>query len=483
MKKQFYSLIISFLLSVPLMAQNLAPELSKIKETDLKKDLYDLASDAFRGRRAGTIDELRSAVWVAEKARQAGLKPAGEDGSYFQFYNLERSRIATSSSISINDESLKLWTDVWPISIMDYHKSGSVTWLNSMADTTKNLSGKIVAMNIQAPAVIPPKWVSLWGFRYTALAIREQSQVLMRHGAAAIIFVADDDVESLISFTGFHFAEGDYTIPGAPEAPTPKVPIILTSKGFDKNLANPDATVTIQLKSEHFEYPSVNVVAKADGTDPILKKEYVLFSGHHDHDGVGPAVNQDSIWNGADDNGSVTVAMLAIGRAWTAHPGKRSALFVWHGAEERGLLGSRWFVAHPTVDLKSIVAVLNGDMIGRNAPDSAALLGVLPPHRNSNDLVNMTLAANKDYSNFKLDFSWDTENHPEHWYFRSDQVPYAQAGIPAIFFSTLLHPDYHTPKDEANRIDYAKLTKMSKWIYETGWLVSQTQKKPALDIK
>jgi Zn-dependent M28 family amino/carboxypeptidase len=207
----------------------------------------------------------------------------------------------------------------------------------------------------------------------------------------------------------------------------------------------------------------------------------VLFSGHHDHDGIGAPVDRDSIWNGADDNASVTVAMLAIGRAWVSKPGKRTALFVWHGAEERGLLGSRFYAAHPTVKKENIVAVLNGDMIGRNAPDSAALLGSTPPHRNSITLVNMAYQANADITHFKIDTSWDDPKHPEGWYFRSDHVPYAQAGIPAIFFTTLLHPDYHTPRDEPQRIDIAKLANMTRWIYGTGWLVSQTNQRVLVD--
>jgi Zn-dependent M28 family amino/carboxypeptidase len=115
--------------------------------------------------------------------------------------------------------------------------------------------------------------------------------------------------------------------------------------------------------------------------------------------------------------------MLAIGSAWSTQPAKRSALFVWHGSEERGLLGSRYFVSHPTVELSSIAAVLNGDMIGRNAPDSAALLGATEPHLNSSDLVAITLAANKSIANFKVDTSWDAADHPENWYGRSDHLP------------------------------------------------------------
>jgi Zn-dependent M28 family amino/carboxypeptidase len=156
-------------------------------------------------------------------------------------------------------------------------------------------------------------------------------------------------------------------------------------------------------------------------------------------------------------------------------------LFVIQGAEERGLLGSRWFVSHPTVPQKSMVAVLNGDMIGRNNIDSAALLGVQPPHRNSTDLVTMALEANKEGPAFKLDTLWDKPTHPEGWYFRSDHLPYARVGIPALMYTTLLHPDYHTPLDNAANIDYAKLKKMADWMYRTGWKVANAQKRPALD--
>ena len=212
-------------------------------------------------------------------------------------------------------------------------------------------------------------------------------------------------------------------------------------------------------------------------TDPALRDQYVLYSGHQDHDGVRFAVNGDSIWNGADDNASVSVGLLAIGRALVRQPTRRSALFVWHGAEERGLLGSRWFVAHPTVPRSAIVAVLNADMIGRNNPDSAAILGVQPPHRNSVALARAALDANARVTKFALDTTWDRPTHPEGWYFRSDPLPDARAGIPSLMFTTLLHPDYHTPRDEASRIDVAKLTRMARWMYATGWIVGNADER------
>jgi Zn-dependent M28 family amino/carboxypeptidase len=133
------------------------------------------------------------------------------------------------------------------------------------------------------------------------------------------------------------------------------------------------------------------------------------------------------------------------------------------------------------VPLDSIVAVLNGDMIGRNNPDSASLMGIQPPHRNSSELVAMALRANALTGKFQLDSLWDRPSHPEGWYFRSDHVPYARLNVPAVEYSTNLHPDYHTPRDEPSRIDYAKLLRMTKWMYLTGWFVATAPKRPAID--
>jgi len=263
--------------------------------------------------------------------------------------------------------------------------------------------------------------------------------------------------------------------------PTRGVPLLYVRESALGGTPAPDARLVASIFTDSFTYPSVNVIAKVPGRDPKLRDEYVLFSSHQDHDGERYTVNGDNIWNGADDNATTSVALLAIGRAMAASPGRRSALFIWHGSEERGLMGSRWYVKHPIVPLKQIVACLNGDMMGRNDPKTAALLGALPPHVNSPELVGMAQAANKAVSQFEVDSSWDDPNHREGWYYRSDHLPYARAGVPALFFTTLLHPDYHTPFDNPDRIDIAKLTRMTKWMYATGRTVAETEKAPAVD--
>ncbi len=457
------------------------PGLSAIKESDLKTDLFEMASDAMRGRRAGTLDELRAAAWVAQRAQEAGLKPAGDDGTYFQFFNLKRTTTSETSTIQINGKTLKMWEDAWITSPVESSLQSSIVWQESITDTTKSLQDQVIAMNLQPPSPLPAEGMSLWVYRYALTAIRQQAGQLIKQGAAAVILVADSTAQSEIGFFGHGFEEGRYSIAGMQEQSIKTSPVILVSSKWKPELEKNNAEIELDLKVNKFDYPSENVVAKAEGTDAKLKEQYILFSGHHDHDGVGVPVDGDSIWNGADDNATVSVALLAIGRAWASKPGKRSALFVWHGAEERGLFGSRHFSEHPTVKKESIVAVLNGDMIGRNEPGSAALLGSIPPHRNSKQLVEMAMSANEEITKFKVDTSWDEEAHPEHWYFRSDHLPYARVNIPSLMFTTLLHPDYHTPRDEAESIDINKLTKMTKWMYATGWNVSENAKAPALD--
>ncbi len=462
------------------------PALERIREDEIRRDLFQLAGDAMRGREAGTLDELRASMWVADRAREAGLLPAGEDGSYFQWWPMRRVRTGETSTVTLDGRPLALGRDVIVVAPTPARLS-DLPLLDvgegREADVAgRDLAGRAVVALLSAPTPLPPADVSLRGFRYTLAAIRQRSAFLLGKGASAVVLVSDSIADSEFERVGAILARGSFAMDSADAGAVAVTPPVLWVRRAQLDRLRGGATrVSVSLAVESFVYPSVNVVAKVPGTDATRRDEYVLFSGHQDHDGVRYPVNGDSIWNGADDNASVSVGMLAIARAWAARPGARSALFVWHGAEEKGLLGSRWFVAHPTVPRASIVAVLNADMIGRNAPDSAALLGVQPPHRNSSALVAMALAANANVSRFALDSSWDRPSHPEGWYFRSDHLPYARAGVPAVFFTTLLHPDYHTPRDEPLRIDVAKLARVARWMYATGWMVSEMPERPALD--
>jgi hypothetical protein len=367
----------------------------------------------------------------------------------------------------------------------------SIVYLGNAASIDTNavdVNNKVVAIEANSKGINLN--VSLPTWRYNRYIFANYGLPLLRRGARAIIFIADEEAEKAWADAAENFKRGSYDINGetnqnlsvrSPQSISAQSPVIWLHSTAKETLISNTATIKMNLVVSEYLYPSVNVIGMVAGTDPVLKSEYVLYSGHSDAHGIRNVIKNDSIYYGADDNGTVDVAMLANARAFVKYPSKRSVLFVIHGAEERGLLGSKYFSEYPTVPIKQIVAVLNGDMIGRNNADSAAILGFKPPHRNSPDLVNMALAANKEGPNFKLDTAWDATTHIEGWYFRSDHLPYARLGIPAIMYTTLLHSDYHTPQDNAENINYPKLKKMADWMYRTGWKAANAAKRPATD--
>jgi hypothetical protein len=464
-----------------------ADPIDRIREADLRADLFTLASDAMRGREGGTIDELNASTWVADRAREAGLLPAGDNGTYFQFFPLERQRVSASSPVSLGGKALRMGRDVFTDAIVLATVDAPVVLAPADAIATAEVTGKTLVVRYApppGPAPMPGQ-----SNPNAASGLRVWMRGIQRAAApktpAAIVAIVPDEYQDQWDRTIYSFPRGTYALDPdgtAPPRTAPRgVPLLYVRESALGGALPDDARLVASISTDTFQFPSVNIVAKVPGSDPALASEYVLFSAHQDHDGVRYAVNGDAIWNGADDNASTAVALLAIGRAVSASPLRRSSLFVWHGSEERGLMGSRWYVKHPTVPLTSIVACLNGDMIGRNAPDTAALLGAIGPHRNSPDLVQTALDANAAVTKFTIDSSWDDPQHPEGWYYRSDHLSYARAGVPALFFTTLLHPDYHTPADNPDRIDTAKLTRMTRWMYATGRAVGNGDRRPSVD--
>lgn len=483
MKKNIL-LFIFFIISGGVIAQtNNPPGLGLIRSEDLKTDLYALADAHFNGRSAGTLDELKASAWLAEKFRSIGLKPAGDDGTYFQYFTLWRNEIADNSTLQINNTPLKLWKDVMVTQMAEVSLNAPIIYLgDALTIDTNNIDVKNKVVAIEANAKGINLDVSLPTWRYNRYIFTKYGAPLLKRGALAIIFIADDVAEKAWDDAVENAKRGMYDIDGGTNVNVnTKAPVIWLHATAKNALQQNGTVLKANLIIAKFSYPSVNVVGIAGGSDATLKSEYVLYSGHTDAHGIRNTIKNDSVYYGADDNASVDVAMLAAARAFVKFPAKRSVLFVVHGAEERGLLGSRYYSSHPTVAINKIVAVLNGDMIGRNNTDSAALLGFKPPHRNSTELVTMALAANNEGPKFNLDTTWDDAAHIEGWYFRSDHLPYARLGIPAIMYSSLLHPDYHTPQDNAQNINYPKLKKMADWMYRTGWKVANAAKRPATD--
>jgi Zn-dependent M28 family amino/carboxypeptidase len=263
----------------------------------------------------------------------------------------------------------------------------------------------------------------------------------------------------------------------------------------DSFALNAAKKIRFEVGIKYEETNTQNVVAVLEGSDPKLKDEYVAIGAHYDHVGIGTPVNGDAIYNGADDDGSGTVAVLSIAEAFAKGPRpKRSLLFVWHAGEEKGLLGSRYVTDFPVIPLDRIVAQLNIDMIGRSkqngdteprnkdlsAPDEIYVIG---SKMMSTDLGEVSESVNKAFLKLNFNYKYDDPKDPNRFFFRSDHFNYARKGIPIIFYFDGVHLDYHRPSDHADKIDYRKMERVTKTVLATTWTLANRPTRPVVDKK
>jgi hypothetical protein len=312
-------------------------------------------------------------------------------------------------------------------------------------------------------------------------------------GPAAVILLVPD---SLYRLASGQFSTNQLELAGpAGKAPAARVlPMValgrltsgspLVPSGWpaaDRSEALAGTRLAASIRVSSADFNGYNVVGIVRGSDPAMRNTYVAYGAHYDHIGIQSPVDGDSIANGADDDGSGTVTLLAVARAFTQGPRpKRSALFVWHVGEEKGLFGSNVFTEHPTVPIDSIVAQLNADMVGRNAPDSLYLVGPgAAPNGQSAILGTVIDSVNAAGARpFAFNREWDNTTHPERIYYRSDHFNYARKGIPIVFFTTGLHPEYHKVRDEAARIDYEKMARVGTLMYRAGIALGNRATRP-----
>jgi len=250
-----------------------------------------------------------------------------------------------------------------------------------------------------------------------------------------------------------------------------------------------------------------NVVGIVEGSDAKLKDTYVAFGAHYDHVGYaegevikgangpmrsgarGPVTEgavEDRIWNGADDDGSGTVTMMGIAKAFaTGSKPRRSVIFVWHTGEERGLWGSRYFADYPAVPMDKLVAQVNMDMVGRNRDnksEEANTVYIVGSDRISTEFHNMTVDANGALAKpLKLDYEMNDPTDLEQVYYRSDHYSYAAKGVPIVFLTTGLHQDYHHNTDSVEKINYEKMARIGQYAYEIGARAANLDHAPARD--
>ncbi len=220
-----------------------------------------------------------------------------------------------------------------------------------------------------------------------------------------------------------------------------------------------------------------NTIGWIEGADPVLKDEFVVFTAHMDHVGVGDPVNGDSIFNGADDDASGTAAIIELAEAFASleTPPRRSLVFMTVSGEEKGLLGSRWYSEHPVFPLDATVANVNIDMIGRNWQDTVVAIG-----RDESSLgrtLESVVDGHPELGLTMIDDPWPDEN----FYFRSDHYNFARMGVPVLFFFTGAHEDYHGVDDEPERVLYDKTSRIARLIFHLGVAIADGEARPEWD--
>ena len=487
------------------------PTVPAVTEGDLMTRLYQFADDSMGGRASGTPGHVMATEYLAAEARRLGLVAGGDSGSYFQNLPMVHRGFTPGGLVRVGEQRFVMGDDFLPavargsaspdvgeaIVVLGGVAGDTTTWISAEA-----AKGKIVVLNAN------PRQTSI---NLRAMTITSSSRF---GGAAAVVMPGLERFPPAMRANALRPAIGWSTA-----APPTAAPLsLLASEALHDALvsaAGRSATISVAYRAS--AALTRNVVAILPGSDPALRGQYVAIGAHNDHDPltaspvdhdgaraqfaarakVAPTVvtpgsrpaRPDSIKNGADDDGSGSVAMLEIAEALatsTQRP-KRSVLFVWHAAEELGLLGAEYYVANPTVPLDSIVAQLNMDMIGRGSASDIVgggpqYLQLVGSRRLSRELGDLVEAVNtRQPRPFKFDYSFDADGHPERIYCRSDHAAYARHGIPVTFFHTGLHLDYHQVTDEPQYIDYAKLFATTRLIHDVAIEVANRTGRPKLD--
>jgi hypothetical protein len=508
----------------------------QITAAQLRAYLSFVASDEMEGRDTPSRGLDITAKFIATNLSRWGIRPAGDSGTYFQKIGLRRTRLnAAQTSVEIAGQSYKYGED-FLAQLSSQGTSGALMGTGTGPLVYVGNGWVIKAKNMDAYKGVDVRGKIMLvagagyprGVSYSDLRAGTRGQdwsdpmsYAQAHGAKGIIYIPSYQNLAFWNRTRQVSEERGALVVEkfqSPQAQTASIPAIVASLAmlnalmrgerrsasdlYEKSVAgepgdafdlepNKKATLNVAVQSE--TVTTQNVVGIWEGSDPVLKNEYVAIGAHYDHVGIGTAVNGDTIYNGADDDGSGTVAVLAMAEAFAHSPRpKRSIIFVWHAGEEKGLWGSRYFTENPTVPLNQIVTQLNIDMIGRSKPEgntdprnaslsAANEIYVIGSKMMSTELGALSDRVNQSYLNLSFNFKYDDPKDPNQFFFRSDHYNYARRGVPIIFYFDGEHEDYHRPGDEIQKIDYQKMERVTRTIFLTGWEIAGLSARPKVD--
>ncbi len=493
----------------------------------LKEYLYFVASDEMEGRDTPSRGLDTTAKFIALNLALWGFKTVGDNHSYFQRITLKRAKLDKEKSRGeLNGRVLTAGMDFSP-QINPGSAAGQLVYVgHGWSIPAKNINSYQGIEVKNKIAIVagggPPRGSNFREISRGREGVDWESPqgYLRKHGAKGIVVIPTPNAIGAWNQTLQRLTErgSAWSVEKFQGEQQDAIPSIIASEKLVAMLFEGekrdgaamlkvaatgevgeswDLASTKELKFSVTVKPEMgttqNVVAVLEGSDPKLKDEYVAIGAHYDHVGISNTPGDDMIYNGADDDGSGTVAVMGIAEALAKGPRpKRSVLLVWHAGEEKGLWGSRYITDYPVVPLNQIVAQLNIDMIGRSkkdgdtAPVNKDLTGpseiyVIGSKMMSTELGLLSEQVND--SNLKLSFNYkyDDPKDPNRFFFRSDHFNYARKGIPIIFYFDGTHEDYHKVGDHADKIDYQKMEKVTRTILATALALGNAATRPKVD--
>jgi hypothetical protein len=522
MRKTALILAVALACAQPPSRSRISTGFDSIEAVRLKADLTFLSSDALEGRRSLERGSEAAIQWIASEFAKSGLKPLAGD-SYLQTVPLiefTADRERTSLVVQVNGKAETFHapdavgnfsnetTVAGPVVFAGYGITAPGLGYDDYAGI--DVKGKVVLIFNHEPQEFDDNSMfnGRGNTRYTNATYKALNAA--QHGAVGLLTMPDPNhpaaqrgrqvtaataripSEALVdggagipSFTiSANAAARLFSAAGKKPA---DVQTAIDAKPTPMSFSIPDARVELhQALTDRRLGNSANVAGLLEGSDPALKNETIVFSGHFDHNGIGP----QGIYHGADDNGSGTVGVVELARAFALNPVKprRSLLFIVFAAEERGLLGSYYYVSHPLRPLETTRAQINFDMIGRDeaadprvqteiSADTTNELGLIGTHY-SPDYRAVVERANESVG-LKLSYKWDRDSYNQ-VLFRSDQYPFLQHDIPAIWWFTGFHPDYHQISDTVEKIDFEKMVKILRLAYVSGFEFADSATVPTV---
>lgn len=463
-----------------------------ITEAELKEHLYVYASDEFEGRETGQPGQKKAIAYLKAEYENLEIPPAQANGDYFQKVPIEISNIPVGK-LRLNNSDFLLGEHVLTFSkaqsedIEIVYVGFGIEDENYSDYQGMDVSGKLVLMKTGEPVNTNGTYVisgstekSIWSNMSESLGKR--LQLAEDKGANGVLYYDQENFPrfksrfdymrnsnsgrmSLKNLEGDAFSS--LFIDGTlAKAISPTIETDNTPKEID-------AKVSLAFESSNEAVDSENVAAFIQGSEK--PNEYIIISSHLDHIGI---TSEGEINNGADDDGSGTVALLEIAEAFkkakeAGNGPRRSVVFLHVTGEEKGLLGSEYYTdVEPIFPLEQTVANLNIDMVGRIDPKREGdrnYIYLIGSDKLSTELHELSEEVNTKYTQLELDYTYNDENDPNRFYYRSDHYNFAKNNIPIIFYFNGTHDDYHRPSDTPDKINYDLLENRTRLIFYTAW--------------